>query len=150
MNGASNYQSYLLQQGTILRGVNPYQGDSFEFVLGDHNSDGIIDLYAIKKRSTGSNSTEVHIMNGATNYQSYLLQTGTVLREVDSEFEFELGDLNKDGKVDLYAIKKRLTGSNKTEVHVMNGATNYQSYLYQGGTVLREVDEEFEFLVPKP
>lgn len=50
--------------------------NNFEFLLGDYNNDGYVDLYCIKKRFTGSNSLEVHILSGKSNYQKWLLQTG--------------------------------------------------------------------------
>lgn len=51
-----------------------------------------LNIYALKKSHTGSNSTEVHILNGATNYQSWLLHTRTVLHETDDNFDFIAGD----------------------------------------------------------
>ena len=49
----------------------------------------------------------------------WVLQTGTKLEEAGENFEFCLGDYNGDGVLDLYAIKKRATGSKTTEVHTL-------------------------------
>ena len=38
--------------------------------------------------------------------------------EVYSNYEFELGDYNNDGEVDLFAIKKQNTDTNFTEIHI--------------------------------
>ncbi|MBE7471357.1 MAG: M23 family metallopeptidase [Anaerolineales bacterium] len=46
-------------------------------------------------------------------------------------------DYNGDGKPDLYGINKIGTGAgHKTEVHIMNGANDYKSYLLNAETIL--------------
>ena len=71
------HQIYLLNTGTALQET----GDNWEFLLGDYNNNGTLDLYCIKKNNTETNSTEVHILNGNDNFQYFLLQTGTALQE---------------------------------------------------------------------
>ena len=141
LNGKSNFQEFLLQTGTKLEEA----GEHYEFCLGDYNGDGTLDLYAIKKSVTGSRSTEVHVLNGKSNFQEFLLQTGTKLEEAGEHYEFCLGDYNGDGTLDLYAIKKSVTGSRSTEVHVLNGKSNFQEFLLQTGTKLEEAEEHYEF-----
>ena len=120
---------------------------NWEFLLGDYNNNGILDLYCIKKKNTGSNTTEVHILDGSTNFKTFLFQTGTPLHETEENWKFLLGDYNQNGTLDLYCIKKCNTGSNSTEVHILNGSTNFQSYLLQTGTVLHETGDNWEFLL---
>jgi hypothetical protein len=134
---------WLLHTGTALAKTD----GNFEFQLGDFNHDGVQDLYTIKKNGTGSGSTEVHVLNGANNFSSYLLHTGTVLAQTDSNFEFELGDYNADGILDLYAIKKN--GTSSTEVHVVNGVNNFSLFLLQTATPLAQSDSNFSFLLGK-
>jgi surface antigen len=116
--------------------------------MTDWNRDGFSDLVEIKKSSTGSRSTEVHVLSGATNFRQFILQTGTALGEVGSDFEFEMTDWNRDGRSDLVAIKKSSTGSRSTEVHVLSGATNFRQFILQTGTALGEVGSNFTFLMP--
>ena len=71
-------------------------GDNWEFLLGDFNNNGILDLYYIQKYNNQSNSTEVHILDGNDNFQSFLLQTGTALHETGDNWEFLLGDYNQN------------------------------------------------------
>ena len=141
LSGKNNFQSWLMQTGTILHETE----DNFNFCLGDYNNDGFLDLYAIKKSRTGTNSTEVHILSGKNNFQSWLMQTGTILHETEDNFNFCLGDYNNDGYLDLYAIKKSRTGTNSTEVHVLSGKNNFHSFLLQTGTKLHETDDNWEF-----
>ena len=100
------------------------------------------DVFAIKKRGTGSGSTEVHVLSAASGYQSFSLQTGTGLHETGDEFEFALAS-NRD----LFAFKKRGTGSSSTEIHVLSAASGYQQFSLQTGTALHETGGEFALAV---
>ena len=141
LNGENNYQNYLFQTQTALHETD----GNWQFCLGDYNHDGCLDLYCIFKRNTGSHTTEVHILSGKSNFQNYLIQTKTILPETDETWKFSLGDFNGDGSLDLYCIKKRNTGSNKTEVHILSGKNNFQQYLIQTGTALTETGDNWDF-----
>ena len=116
LSGADNFQTSLLSTRTVFKQV--YFEDDFTFTLADYNRDGKLDIYAIKGAEVGSGKTEVHVVNGADNFQSFLIQTGTVLPPANYIFDFGVGDYNKDGNPDVYAIKLKDTGSGKTEVHI--------------------------------
>ncbi|MFG6105296.1 hypothetical protein U2F10_23780 [Leptothoe sp. EHU-05/26/07-4] len=131
LSAASNYQQFSLQTGTGLHETD----DTFTFAIGANG-----DLFAIKKSNTGTNRTEVHILSAASNYQQFSLQTGTALHETDETFEFEVAP-NRD----IVAIKKSNTGTNRTEVHILSAASNYQQFSLQTGTGLHETDDTFEF-----
>ncbi|KAJ5500051.1 hypothetical protein N7453_009102 [Penicillium expansum] len=143
LSGASNFQTFILQTGTPLHETD----DTFNFAVGDWNQDGRLDLFAIKKSNTGTKSTEVHILSGASNFQTFVLQTGTPLHETDNTFSFAVGDWNQDGRPDLFAIKKSNTGTKSTEVHILSGASNFQTFILQTGTPLHETDNTFSFAV---
>ena len=117
----------------------------WQFCLGDYNKDGCLDLYCICKRTTGSHTTEVHILSGKNNFNSFLLHTGTKLHETDDNWKFCLGDSNGDGHLDLYCICKKNTGSRTTEVHILSGRDNFQSFLLHTGTKLHETDDNWDF-----
>ncbi|RZA34149.1 MAG: hypothetical protein EOP92_17190 [Lysobacteraceae bacterium] len=133
LNAATGFQTYLLQTGTVLArsGTN----NSWKFDLADANGDGILDLFAISK--AGTTATEVHVMNGAGGFKTYLSNTSTILGKTgtDNLWDFKVGDYNGDRKIDVYAMKKQTPGG-KTEVHVLNGANNYQGYLLNVATGL--------------
>ena len=57
------------------------------FQVGDWNRDGVIDLIMVLGSATGTHSTEVHVMSGATDFSSFILQTGTALGESGRNFE---------------------------------------------------------------
>jgi hypothetical protein len=140
LNGADNYQSFLLQTGTPITEADA--GANFLFAVVDFRRDGTPDLYCIKCSNTGTGNLEVHILSGADNYQSFLLQTGTPITEADAgaNFLFALGDFNHDGTPDLYCIKRSNTGTGNLEVHILSGADNYQSFLLHTGTPITQAD----------
>jgi hypothetical protein len=43
--------------------------DDYEFHVGDYTGDGIADLICLKRRDTGSEMVEVHVLSGASEYQ---------------------------------------------------------------------------------
>ena len=132
---------FILQTGTALHET----GNEFNFAVSDWDRDGKPDLVAIKKSGTGSGKTEVHILSGASNFGQFILQTGTALHETGNEFSFAMSDWDRDGKPDLVAIKKSGTGSGKTEVHILSGASNFGQFILQTGTALHETGNEFNF-----
>jgi hypothetical protein len=134
--GANTFQSLGLHIPTALGTTGT--DSSWAFLLADYNGDGIPDLWAIKKTNTGSGTTEVHILNGATNFQTFLLHTATALGTTgtDNSWVFLVGDYNRDGHPDLWVITKANTGSKTTEVHILNGANNFQTFLLHSTTIL--------------
>ncbi len=132
LSAASGYRQFSLQTGTALGET----GDEFEFALAPNR-----DLVAIKKSATGTHSTEVHVLSAESGYRQFSLQTGTALEESGDGFTFLLNDAR-----DLVAIKKRNTGSQSTEVHILSAASGYQEFSLHTGTALAETgDEEFAF-----
>jgi len=144
LSGASEFKTFTTQIGSGLHETPTAQ---FDFALTDWNGDGTLDLVAIKKNGTGTKSTEVHILSGASKFQDFILQTGTALQETDDTFAFAMGKWDADSKPDLFAIKKSKTGTKSTEVHVLSGASGFKRFILQTGTGLHETDATFDFAV---
>ena len=144
LSGASRFQQFLLHTGSALHETNE---EDFDFEVGDWDKDGILDLFAIKKSHTGTNSTEVHILSGASNFQRFIFQSGTGLLESNADIEFEVADWDKDGVLDLIAIKKNNTGTHNTEIRILSGASQFQQFILQIGTGLHETRDDFTFEV---
>jgi hypothetical protein len=100
LSGASDFQEFIDQTGTAM----PETAATAEFEVGDWDLDGQPDLLAIGRAHTGSGHTEVRILSGASNFQQFLVQTGTALPETDANSEFTFGDWDFDGRLDLFAI----------------------------------------------
>jgi hypothetical protein len=106
LSAASGYQQFSLQTGTAL-----HQTDhTFDFGIAPNR-----DLVAIKKSGTGTGTTEIHVLSAARGYQQFSLQTGTVLHQTDANWVFAVA-MNWD----VFAITRRNTGSNTTEIHVLD------------------------------
>jgi Trypsin len=138
LNGATNYQSWLLQTATPIGETQP---SKWQWLLGDTdvNGDGIPDLVGVNMNGTGSKKTELHILSGASNYQSWVLQTQLPLGETQSSnWQWLMGDANNDNSPDLIGVNMNGTGSKKTEFHILSGATLYQTWLTHTATPLGE------------
>ena len=136
LDGAHNFKTWLLQTTLPFTASGP--ASSWAFELADYTQDRIPDLYLIKRQ--GVISTEVHILDGADAYQSWSLHTTTELPQTgtDNNWEFRIADYNPDDIPDLYAIKKH--GAISTELYILNGADQFQSYLLQRATPLHQSD----------
>ena len=85
------------------------------------------------------------MLDGASGYQSFLLQVPTALEPSYGSFSFALADFNSDGTPDLYAIKTQGTGTHSTEIHVLDGRGGFQRFLLHTGTLLEEARGSFAF-----
>lgn len=140
LDGAGGYQSFSLHNATTLGTTGTDR--SWEFELGDWNNDGKLDLWGIKRTGTGSGKVEVHILNGATSFQSFLLQTGTYMAKNGggTRWDYELGHYDTDNKLDLYCIDKTQGSTNRPKVHVLSGSSNFASRILQKTLVIPAAD----------
>ena len=135
-----NYQSFVTHLATALHQTGT--GYDWRFQVGDYNRDGVLDIFAIAKMG-GSLTTEIHVLNGADGYRTFLLHAATVLHQTgtDNTWVFKVGDYNRDGVLDMYAIGRQ-GGSGRTEVHVLDGATRYSSFLAHIATTLHSTGSD--------
>jgi hypothetical protein len=133
LDGAQNYRASLLQIATALQPTGT--GLEWDFAMGDYNRDGVDDLYVIYRTGL-SGMTELHVLDGANLFQSYLAHIATALGQTGNTnaWTFDLADRNGDGVLDLYCINR--VGVQSTEVHVLDGARSFQAPLLQTGTLL--------------
>jgi subtilisin-like proprotein convertase family protein len=103
------------------------------------------DLVSIKKSATDSGQTEVHVLSGADEFQSFSNHIATVLHQTDDTWAFAVADWDGDTVPDVVGIKKSLTGSGSTEVHVLSGTNQFQTFSTQLSTALQETDNTWAF-----
>lgn len=140
-DGATAFQTSLLDAGTPLHET----GSNWAFQVADYNRDGVPDLVGFAKSGTGTGSTEIHVLDGASNFQNFSEHTGTALGEVGPQAALSLQDLNRDGRLDLVCVLKYDTGTGTTEVHALDGASGYRNWILHTGTALGVTGEEAEF-----
>jgi GH25 family lysozyme M1 (1,4-beta-N-acetylmuramidase) len=106
------------------------------------------DLFFIDRDQTGSGGTEVHALSAASAFQEFSVHSATGLSETGTgeDWQFLVGDYNRDGVKDIYVIKKQ-GGSGKTEVHVLDGASGFQRFSLHIATPLEDsgTDGTYQF-----
>ncbi|MEV6489769.1 VCBS repeat-containing protein [Actinoplanes sp. NPDC051633] len=143
LDGARNFQPLLLHTATALGPTDARH----EFSLADWNGDGRPDLVVMLKSGTASGRTELRVLDGASFFQRFLLETVTVLDPTDERHVFSLADWNGDRRLDLVMVQKAGTTSEKTEVRVLDGAANFNAQLLQTDTALDTTDDRHEVAV---
>jgi hypothetical protein len=107
--------------------------------LGSYAGDGQQDLYFIPWGSTGSARVEVHVLSAASTYQTFSAHVATPLPTAQTaagDWSFLVGDLG--GRGDLTAVRSAgVTGSGRTEVHVLSQASSYQGWSLHAATPLQ-------------
>ena len=137
----TNFQNWLVQTGTPL---HPTMVGDWDFHAADWNKDGTLDLVLIKQQ--GATGMEVHALDGQTGFRQFCLHSPTVMNATDLNWSFMVGDYNKDGTMDVFAIKK-LGAQGKTEVHVLNGSDGFQRFVLHTPTRLDHTDKNWAFQV---
>jgi hypothetical protein len=143
LDGAMSFKRLLLHTGTVLAPTD----ERHVFALADWNADGKPDLLVTQKSGTASGRTELRVVDGASSFQRYLLETATVLGPADHRHTFSVADWNADGRLDLVVVQKSGTASRHTEVRVLDGASNYQRYLQETVTALGPTDARHDVSV---
>ncbi|WP_189155668.1 FG-GAP-like repeat-containing protein [Lentzea pudingi] len=104
-------------------------GPNDRHLLGDVNGDGKPDLVIVGTGPTGSGRTEAHVLDGATNYSTWLAHWTTAAGYSNGPNDRHLlGDVNGDGRADLVIVGTGPTGSGRTEAHVLDAATGYSTW----------------------
>jgi len=138
-SGASKFQKPILQVPTWLG----HTDGEWSFSMADWDRDGKPDLVGVFRKG-GSGTTEVHIFSGASKFQKPILQVPTWFGHTDDLWSFTMADWDDDRKPDLVGILRR-GGSNRTEVHILSGASNFQTPVLQTPTWLPPTDADWDF-----
>jgi hypothetical protein len=143
LSGASHFQSFIDQVATAL----PQTPEGWEFVVANRDGDAVPELVGIFKGPTGSGQTELHVLSGASHFQTFLDQVATALPQTPEGWEFALANVDGDNVPDLVGIFKGPTGSGQTELHVLSGLSHFQTFIDQVATGLPQTPEGWEFAV---
>ncbi|BEL06562.1 hypothetical protein Q0Z83_047530 [Actinoplanes sichuanensis] len=80
-------------------------------------------------------------------YQKALVAAGTELGALDGRHELALADWNGDKKPDLILVKGSSAATGKTEVRIMDGATDFATLLLTRSTALGATDDRHVYAV---
>ena len=142
LDGASGYRKYQLHRVTPLGGGPT---GTWVYDAADVNGDGYLDVVGVNKQGSGGRAT-VHVLDGATGYRTFLLHATTPVPSLHGQWvTYALGDHDRDGLPDLYAVRRTNTSSGKTEVHVMSGASRFRTRIAQIATPLPWTDESWDW-----
>lgn len=144
LDGATNYSTFLLETGTRISAADADANLVPSFGVADFNGDGILDLYTFRDRGTWAGLFEIDVLNGLDNYQTPLANVSTQIAASDFVNSFApdvpVGDYNKDGKADVFTVKRANTGTGRLELHVLDGLSGYRSFALQTGTAIGSGD----------
>jgi len=127
LSQSSNYQTFTDHVATPLGLFGP----NAQFILGNFAGGTNPDLFTIiASGSTGSGRTEVHVLSGDSNYQTFSLHVATPFPlTTPGNVQFMLGRYSSTSRPDLFIILSGgTTGSGNAEVHILSGDSYYQSY----------------------
>jgi len=127
----SNYQTRVFEQATVF--ANELNG---VWMVGDFSNTGRPDLIYIKTSNTGTNTVEVHVASAASNYQTIVYAGGSTFGP-ENNGVWTMADTTGNGKLDLVYIKTEDTDTEKIEIHIASGASNYQTRIVETGTVFQ-------------
>lgn len=135
------YKQRTLEVATSFENEDEQDG---QWNLYDYNGDGKPDLVYFKIGNTGTETTEVFVASGSSNYQERLISTGTVFPMENNGF-WQLGPYSING--DLIYIKDANTGTGTIEVHVASRASGYQTKLLGVGSTFSQEQNGFWQLI---
>jgi hypothetical protein len=122
LDGSENYQSFSLQTPTPITLAD---APNFEWTGGDG------DVIGVKVDNTDSGKVEVHFLDGSEKYTKFSRQKTTVISATERHnFHWVKGG----GNGDIIGVKLYKTESGYTEIHVLDGDEDYQSFSKQAAT----------------
>ncbi|WP_457206892.1 FG-GAP-like repeat-containing protein [Nocardioides sp. P5_C9_2] len=135
LDASTGFQTELSHAATAAPSLDP---DRWQVTAGDYDFDGRDDLYLVDLQSDGR--TAVHVLDAKTAFTTFLAQTYTVALAVDpATWTVSAADPNGDGRDDLMLVNRAGT---TTEVHALDAATGFSTYLLQTGTALGPTSDD--------
>ena len=120
LSGASGFRTFLTRGAATPMAWSP--AEVVDFDLGDHDRDGVPDLFAVHRRG-GSGRTEVHVLGGRTGFRQWVAHARTPLGWTDASWDFAVDDWNGNGWDEVFALRRDgLSGH--TGVHVLADRTH--------------------------
>lgn len=126
LSGSGGYVNWFGHQATAVGYLNP---NTQQVLVGDVSADHRPDLVVVNTANTSTGKVEVHAMDGANGFSTWIEHAVTPLGYTDPSQKFALADINEDNRDDFVIINTQNTGSGKVEIHALDAATHYTSWL---------------------
>lgn len=126
LSGSGGYVNWFGHQATAVGYLNP---NTQQVLVGDVSADHRPDLVVINTANTSTDKVEVHAMDGANGFSTWVEHAVTPLHYTDPSQKFALADINEDNRDDLIIINTQNTGSGKVEIHALDAAAHYTAWL---------------------
>lgn len=98
---------------------------NWSFFMADMDRDGRDDLVGINRQ--GQTMTELHTYTGASNFSDVKQHVTTGLSKTSTNWDFDLVDWDRDGRLDLACINRH--PNQPIQVFVLTAASNYQHFI---------------------
>ncbi len=129
LDASTGFQTELSHAPTAAPALDP---DRWQVTTGDYDFDGRDDLWLVDLQSDGR--TAVHVLDAKTGFTTFLAQTFTAAPAMDpATWVASTVDQNADGRDDLMLVNR---AGATTEVHSLDAATGFSTYLLQTATAL--------------
>lgn len=126
LNGKNNFAASIGKWTTDV----PSNIPSVWYGVADNNGDGQLDIYQLNYGKSESGYINLKVLDGSNNYNKYLSEY--IIPEKTHELEevfYLLGDINDDGKTDIYQVWEKNTPSGFNEVKVFDGSVEHREVL---------------------
>jgi hypothetical protein len=117
LDGASNFQRYLQESATPIGRTDARHS----FMVADWNGDLFLDLVVLQKSGAKSDKTVLKVLDGAQQYRTFLLKSGSAPVSTDDRHSLAMVDWNRDGRLDLVVVQKFGTAGGRTEAQILAG-----------------------------
>ena len=115
--------------------------------VADWIGDSRLDLVMVQKSGTASRRTEVRVLDGSSGFARDLLQTSTRLGSTADRHDVAVADWNRDSRLDLVVVQKSGAASRRTEVRVLDGASDFERFLLQTRSAEGPTDDRHDLSV---
>jgi surface antigen len=126
LDAATHYSAWL---GHWVTPASYLDLDTQQLLVGDANGDKRPDMLVVDTANTSSGLSEVHELNGANGFSTWQAHWVLPVGPLSPTQRLAMGDANADKIDDLFIVNAVATGSGKVEVHLLNGATHYSTWL---------------------
>jgi len=133
LTAASGYTQFSVHAATAMPALAPEA--PVQVAIAPLDGSGNPDLWLIITAGTGTGTTEVHVLSFASGYQAWTMHSGTALAIYPpGVVTYLVGDSRGEG--DLVAVMPLVSGSGRTEVHILSRASWWKSFTLHMATPL--------------